>query len=76
MRLCCRFNFYLVQFLCCLYYKYNVIDIDPKLENGKVLSLKQLQRDLTMTDGVLSSRLLFGTPGTGYARNVDGSYFV
>jgi D-3-phosphoglycerate dehydrogenase len=45
---------------------YNVIDIDPKIEDGKSISLKQLQRDLTMTDGVLSSRLLFGTPGTFY----------
>lgn len=55
---------------------YNVIDIDPEIEDGKALSLKELQRKLTMTDGVLSSRLLFGTPGTGYARNIDGAYWV
>ena len=55
---------------------YNVIDIDPKIEGGQSISLKQLQRDLTMTDGVLSSRLLFGTPGTGYARNIEGAYYV
>ena len=54
---------------------YNVLDIDPVWEN-KTLSLKELQKDLTMTEGVLSSRVVFGTPGMGYARNIDGTYWV
>jgi hypothetical protein len=29
-----------------------------------------------MLEGVLSTRILFGTPGIGYARNIDGNYFV
>jgi len=29
-----------------------------------------------MLDGVLSSRVLFGSPGAGFARNVDGEYFA
>ena len=55
---------------------YNVMDIDPKTSDGKKVELKNLQQSLTMTDGVLSSRILFGTPGAGYARNIDGSYFI
>jgi hypothetical protein len=31
---------------------------------------------MTMLEGVLSTRILFGTPGLGYARNIDGNYFV
>jgi D-3-phosphoglycerate dehydrogenase len=52
---------------------YNVLDIDPE---NKALSLKELQKNLTMTDGVLSSRVVFGSAGMGYARNIDGEYFV
>uniref|UniRef100_A0A7S4R3W8 phosphoglycerate dehydrogenase n=1 Tax=Ditylum brightwellii TaxID=49249 RepID=A0A7S4R3W8_9STRA len=55
---------------------YNVIDIDPVTESGETVSLKELQKELTLLDGVLSSRIIFGTPGAGYARNVDGDYFV
>jgi len=56
---------------------YNVIDLDPSLhEEGVTTCLKDLQRDMTMLDGVLSTRILFGTPGIGYARNIDGKYFV
>ena len=56
---------------------YNVIDLDPaKHEDGKPMSLKELQREVTMLNGVLSTRVLFGTPGHGYARNIDGQYFV
>lgn len=51
---------------------YNVLDIEPGTEVG----LKELQRALTMTDGILSSRIVFGTPGAGYARNIDGEYWV
>lgn len=55
---------------------YNVMDIDPHTEDGHAVNLKELQKELTMSDGVLSSRILFGTPGAGYARNVDGQYFI
>lgn len=55
---------------------YNVLDVDPHTADGHPVNLKDLQRELTMTDGVLSSRILFGTPGAGYARNVDGQYFI
>jgi D-3-phosphoglycerate dehydrogenase len=41
---------------------YNVIDIDPAVRDGdKAVCLKDLQRNMTMIDGVLSSRILFGT---------------
>lgn len=55
---------------------YNVLDIDPTNDGGGAVCLKDLQRELTMLDGVLSSRILFGTPGAGYARNIDGQYFI
>jgi D-3-phosphoglycerate dehydrogenase / 2-oxoglutarate reductase len=56
---------------------YNVIDLDPAVHaDGKQVNLKDLQREMTMLDGVLSTRVLFGTPGIGYARNIDGQYFV
>jgi D-3-phosphoglycerate dehydrogenase len=54
---------------------YNVLDIDPSWDHEGV-SIKDLQKKLTMTDGVLSSRIVFGTPGAGYARNIDGQYWV
>lgn len=55
---------------------YNVIDIDSVVPAGESVNLKELQKELTMHDGVLSSRILFGRPGAGYARNIDGEYFV
>lgn len=56
---------------------YNVIDIDPAVNNNiKRLSLKELQKELTMLDNVLSTRMLFGSPGVGYTRNMDGKYFA
>jgi D-3-phosphoglycerate dehydrogenase / 2-oxoglutarate reductase len=56
---------------------YNVIDLDPANHaDGASFNLKDLQREMTMLDGVLSTRVLFGTPGLGYARNVDGKYYV
>ena len=54
---------------------YNVLDIDTS-DHADVLSLKNIQERITMLDGVLSSRVLFGTPGSGYARKVEGQYFV
>ena len=53
---------------------YNVLDFDPTFDSE--FMLKDLQKQLTMTDGVLSSRVVFGTPGAGYARNIDGQYWV
>jgi len=55
---------------------YNVIDIDPATQDGHPESLKNLQQSITMLDGVLSSRVLYGVPGAGYARNVDGEYYI
>ena len=56
---------------------YNVIDLDPAThKEGEPVKLKELQKGITTLDGVLSTRVLFGTPGFGYARNIDGTYFV
>jgi len=55
---------------------YNVVDIDPVISDGSTVDLAVLQKEVTMLDGVLSSRVLFGTPGAGYARNIDGEYHV
>ena len=53
---------------------YNVVDIDST--GTDVLSLKQVQEKITMVDGVISTRVIFGSPGMGYAKNLDGEYFV
>lgn len=53
---------------------YNVIDLDPA--GADTMNLKDLQKEVTMLEGVLSSRILFSTPGVGYARNIDGEYHV
>ena len=55
---------------------YNVLDVDPATAGDQKLALKELQKEVTMLDGVLSSRILFGPPGAGYARNIDGNYYV
>ena len=56
---------------------YNVIDLDPSIhDDDETFCLKDLQKQMTMIDGVLSTRILFGTPGIGYARNIEGEYFV
>lgn len=55
---------------------YNVLDLDPAINDGSTASLSALQKEITMLDGVLSSRILFGTPGAGYARNINGEYHV
>merc|ERR1712113_587576 len=46
---------------------YNVVDIDPNTYDGSAIMLKELQKELTMMEGVLSSRVLFGNAGYGYA---------
>jgi D-3-phosphoglycerate dehydrogenase len=54
---------------------YNVLDIDTN-DRDSVLSFKNVQERITMLNGVLSSRIIYGKPGTGYAKNVKGEYFV
>ncbi|CAB9504260.1 D-3-phosphoglycerate dehydrogenase [Seminavis robusta] len=55
---------------------YNVLDFDPASVSDLKVDLRDLQKELTLLDGVLSSRVLFGIPGAGYARNIDGKYHV
>jgi D-3-phosphoglycerate dehydrogenase len=54
---------------------YNVLDIDTS-GSGNVLSFKNVQEKITMLDGVLNSRVIFGWPGQGFAKNLNGDYFV
>lgn len=54
---------------------YNVVDVDTTAHDD-VLSFKHVQEKITMLEGVLSSRVIYGKPGTGFARNLDGEYFV
>jgi D-3-phosphoglycerate dehydrogenase len=54
---------------------YNVCDIDTK-DHDDVVSFKNVQEQITMVDGVISTRIIYGLPGTGYAKNVEGQYFV
>ena len=51
------------------------LDVDTTTTED-VLSFKQVQEKITMLDGVLSSRVIYGKPGTGFARNLNGQYFV
>ena len=53
---------------------YNVVDVDTR--GHEVVDFKEVQEKITMLEGVLSSRVLYGVPGTGYAKNVKGDYFV
>jgi len=54
---------------------YNVCDIDTN-DHDDVVSFKNVQEQITMVDGVISTRIIYGNPGTGYAKNVEGQYFV
>mmetsp|Transcript_28608 Transcript_28608/g.61339 ORF Transcript_28608/g.61339 Transcript_28608/m.61339 type:complete len:474 (+) Transcript_28608:152-1573(+) len=54
---------------------YNVCDIETKSDDD-VVSFKNVQEQITMVDGVISTRIIYGQPGTGYAKNVEGQYFV
>lgn len=55
---------------------YNVLDIDTSGQQ-EVLCFKQVQERITMLDGVLSSRVIYGQRGKGYAKNLEsGEYFV
>eukprot|EP00956_Cyclotella_meneghiniana_P000250 scaffold312_cov52-Cyclotella_meneghiniana.AAC.4 len=53
---------------------YNVVDVDTG--GHEVVDFKEVQEKITMLEGVLSSRVIYGVPGTGYAKNVGGDYFV
>jgi len=55
---------------------YNVLDIGTDSSHDDVPSFKAVQERITMLEGVLSSRIIYGLPGTGYARNLEGEYFV
>jgi D-3-phosphoglycerate dehydrogenase len=55
---------------------YNVVDIDTSSQKD-VLSFKNVQERITMVEGVISTRVIFGEPGQGYAKNLgEGEYFV
>lgn len=54
---------------------YNVLDISTE-GNEDVFSFKNVQEKITMIDGVVSTRVIYGTPGKGYAKNIGGEYFV
>ena len=53
---------------------YNVVDVDTS--GHGVVDFKDVQEAIKMLDGVLSSRVIYGVPGTGYAKNIEGDYFV
>lgn len=53
---------------------YNVCDIATK--GNDVVSFKNVQEQITMVEGVISTRIIYGQPGVGYAKNLDGEYFV
>merc|ERR1712029_241005 len=52
---------------------YNVVDVD--ISGHDVFDFKGVQEKITMLEGVLSSRVIYGVPGTGYAKNLAGDYF-
>lgn len=55
---------------------YNVIDVAADDVDG-VMNFKKVQEMMTMAHGVISSRIIFGTPGMGYAKKLEGGeYFV
>jgi len=53
---------------------YNVVDVD--ISGQGIVDFKGVQEKITMLEGVLSSRVIYGVPGTGYAKNLAGDYFV
>merc|ERR1712157_293438 len=56
---------------------YNVVDLDVSdYEDKDVISFKNIQKEITMLDGVLSSRIIYGVAGSGYAKNIEGDYVV
>ena len=55
---------------------YNIMDIDTGKHKQDILCFKTCQERITMLDGVLSSRIIYGIPGSGFAKNLEGEYFV
>lgn len=53
---------------------YNVLDIE--VDSGIPAEFAAIQKEVTLLDGVLSSRAVFASPGVGYARNIDGEYYA
>ncbi|VEU39524.1 unnamed protein product [Pseudo-nitzschia multistriata] len=53
---------------------YNVCDISTS--GNDVVSFKNVQEQITMVEGVISTRIIYGQAGVGYAKNLDGEYFV
>merc|ERR1711966_341041 len=54
---------------------YNVCDIDTK-GSDDVIEFKNVQEKITMIEGVISTRIIYGKAGRGYAKNIEGSYFI
>lgn len=54
---------------------YNVVDISTD-GNESVVDFKNVQERITMVDGVVSTRVIYGQPGKGYAKNLEGDYFI
>jgi D-3-phosphoglycerate dehydrogenase len=54
---------------------YNVLDISTE-GHDDVVSFKKVQETITMIKGVVSTRVIYGSPGTGYAKNLEGEYFI
>jgi D-3-phosphoglycerate dehydrogenase len=54
---------------------YNVLDVDTS-GHGNVVSFKNVQEKITMVEGVVSTRVIYGKPGSGYAKNMGGEYFI
>ncbi len=50
--------------------------MDVDTSGHGVVDFKDVQEAIKMLDGVLSSRVIYGVPGTGYAKNIEGDYFV
>jgi len=55
---------------------YTVLDVDTTDFDSESVCFKDVQEQITMLDGVCSSRVIYGQPGTGYAKNLEGEYFV
>jgi D-3-phosphoglycerate dehydrogenase len=58
---------------------YNVIDVeldDLATGDGQFKTWSALQEQLTMIEGVISSRFMNDIYGTGYAKKVAGNYYV
>ena len=55
---------------------YNVIDVELCEITGELKTWSALQKTLTMIDGVISSRFMNDVYGTGYAKQIEGEYFV